>query len=744
MECPEAEALVAMASGGLSVERRAEIANHAAWCAPCHAALEALLRSHTAGLPADSMASTPDVDQANAETLAESEEDRARHRQELSAGDRVARYMIEAVLGRGGMGVVYRARDPELGRAVAIKVLRRGAASGKRLRREAQALAKLSHPNVVAVHDVGTHDGQPFIAMALVEGDTLRQWLITPRPLPAVLDVLLAAGRGLAAAHEAGLIHRDLKPDNIFVAHNGQVLVGDFGLARGIGSVELEAAGSTGDDELAPALTQSGMVLGTPAYMAPEQAAGDATMASDQFSFCVMAWEAFTRARPFAGTSTAELLANIRSGSVTEPEGERALPSWIDTALRRGLAADPARRFPSMTALLGALEPTQHAHRLSPEPGVALGDPRSQELGVIGDLEVSPTRAAALVALTARSVPRRAGRRRAIWVTALAVVTASAAAWPVYRAFRGPASPPPSSPESLPAEIAGMIWLPGGTFRMGRTAEEVEAECKRLGTDCLRYQLDREQPAREVTLSPFYLDEREATNEEVARWLSTMKPSIEMRMDDEGNVRWVVLDGLRLLDVLPPHTGIVRVAARGSDADGDFIARPGYEHKPVAQITWDGASLYCKGRGKRLPTEAEWELAARGRTARRFPWGDQVPRCDEVAWGRDKNMPCAPRSLEPGPLTVGTAPLDRTPEGVRDLGGNVMEWVQDQFLKPYLPGCGKCVDPRIEAQVPLQEDIRVLRGGSWSLGWHKSRSTVRSRWKRTEVNVHAGVRCASR
>jgi formylglycine-generating enzyme required for sulfatase activity len=738
-----------MASGGLAMERRAEIANHAAWCAPCRAALEALLRSHTADLPADSLASTPDVDQANAETLAESEEDRARHRQELSAGDHVARYVIEAMLGRGGMGVVYRARDPELGRAVAIKVLRHGAASGERLRREAQALAKLSHPNVVAVHDVGTHDGQPFIAMALVEGDTLRLWLTTPRSLPAVLDVLLAAGRGLAAAHEAGLIHRDLKPDNIFVAQSGQVLVGDFGLARGIGSAELEAAGSTSDDELTPALTRSGMVLGTPAYMAPEQAAGDATMASDQFSFCVMAWEAFTRARPFAGTNTAELLANIRSGSVTEPEGDRALPPWIDTALRRGLAADPARRFPSMTALLTALEPTQHAHRLSPGPGVAPGAPRSQELGVIGDLEVSPTRAAALVALAAPSATRRAGPRRAIWVTALAVAAASAAAWPVYRAFSGPASPPQSPPQSPSAVVAGMIWLPGGTFRMGRTAEEVEAECKRLGADCLRYQLDREQPAREVTLSPFYLDELEATNEEVARWLSTMKPSIEVRLDDERQVpRWIYLDGLRLLDILPPYNGIERVAGArtGTDAgsDADFIARPGYEHKPVAQITWDGASLYCKGRGKRLPTEAEWELAARGRTARRFPWGDQEPRCDEVAWGRYKDQPCAPRSLEPGPLAVGTAPLDRTPEGVRDLGGNVMEWVQDQFIKPYLPECGECVNPLIEAPVPLQEDIRVLRGGSWRLGWNMARSTMRVRWKRTEVIAHAGVRCASR
>jgi serine/threonine-protein kinase len=212
-----------------------------------------------------------------------------------------------------------------------------------------------------------------------------------------------------------------------------------------------------------------------------------------------------------------------------------------------------------------------------------------------------------------------------------------------------------------------------------------------------------------------------------------------MRMDVERQVpRWVYLDDLRLLDLLPPHAGVMRAE------DGDFIVRPGHEHEPVGQITWDGASLYCTGRGKRLPTEAEWEFAARGRTARRFPWGEQVPRCGEVAWGRDEDLPCAPRPLEPGPLAVGAAPLDRTPEGVRDLGGNVMEWVQDQFIKPYLPGCGDCVDPRIEAPVPLQEDMRVLRGGSWAHGWHMARSTMRGRWKRTEVMTNAGVRCASR
>ena len=360
VECPDPDVLNALASGGMSSEQRIAIANHASTCAACHAAIDALLVSRD-GEVVESLAITLGIDRAKAETLPEPIAARSRPRP-LAAGDMVDRYVIEAALGAGGMGVVYRARDPELGRAVAIKVLRQGL-GGERLRREAQALARLSHPNVVAVYDVGTHGGLPFIAMALVEGDDLRQWLRTARDRQAVLDVLVAAGHGIAAAHDVGLIHRDLKPDNIFVANTGQVLVGDFGLARGVDSVErATTAGVSASEVDTPSdLTRSGTVLGTPAYMAPEQAAGGATIWSDQFSFCVMAWEAFTQVRPFAGATTGEILDNMRAQTIVEPTGDHALPSRIGAALRRGLQVDPALRFASMTALLGALEPRRRA-----------------------------------------------------------------------------------------------------------------------------------------------------------------------------------------------------------------------------------------------------------------------------------------------------------------------------------------------------------------------------------------------
>jgi serine/threonine protein kinase/tetratricopeptide (TPR) repeat protein len=326
--CPDPDALSALASDvELPDQERVRLATHAAECDACSAALE-VLRVVAIGTP-------PAGPRQDSKPV-------GRHS--------IGRYVIDSMLGAGGMGVVYKATDPELQRVVALKVLRRGAPAA-RLKREAQALAKLDHPNVVSVYDVGTQD-EMFIAMAFVDGETLREWLAKePRELERVVDVLIAAGRGVVAAHEVGLIHRDLKPDNIFISLKGQVMVGDFGLVRDFE----DADGTPGDPgEVADDLTRSSLV-GTPAYMAPEQATGTATTASDQFAFCVTAWEALTGTRPFEGRTFAEILANARTGKHVEPAAGRAMPRRIDIALRRGLAADPIKRFGSMDDLLSAL-----------------------------------------------------------------------------------------------------------------------------------------------------------------------------------------------------------------------------------------------------------------------------------------------------------------------------------------------------------------------------------------------------
>ena len=271
----------------------------------------------------------------------------------------ISRYALLAKLGAGGNGVVYRAYDPKLRREVAIKLLDpsrilgvAAEAASKRLVREAQAIAQLSHPNIVSVHDVGsTEDGQVFMVMELVEGQTLAEWIRRDQhDWRAAVDVFGQAGRGLASAHAAGVIHRDFKPANAIIGDDGVVRVLDFGLAvladddPSPGEALSESPAS--DEKL----TETGMVMGTPAYMSPEHRGGaDVDERSDQFSYCVAFFEALYGRRPFPRTS-------LETARVDLPQdAARAVPTWLQRVVLRGLDRDPDRRWPSMDALLTAL-----------------------------------------------------------------------------------------------------------------------------------------------------------------------------------------------------------------------------------------------------------------------------------------------------------------------------------------------------------------------------------------------------
>ncbi|HKV12684.1 MAG TPA: serine/threonine-protein kinase, partial [Thermoanaerobaculia bacterium] len=288
----------------------------------------------------------------------------------LPRGTAIGRYVILDRIGGGGMGVVYTGYDPELDRKVALKLLRPDRAAGEaarlRLLREAQAIARLSHPNVVAVHDAGTFGNQVFLAMEYVEGTTLRRWLDEERrPWGEVVERFLLAGRGLAAAHAAGLVHRDFKPDNVLLGTDGRVRVADFGLARAVGEAgPEEPASAESGGILSSPITQLGMAVGTPAYMAPEQLRGErADARSDQFSFCVALWEALYGERPFPGETTGEVVKAVERGAVRDvPAGSR-VPDRLRQALRRGLAADPAARYPALEELLDLLAKNPEAAR---------------------------------------------------------------------------------------------------------------------------------------------------------------------------------------------------------------------------------------------------------------------------------------------------------------------------------------------------------------------------------------------
>ncbi|HZI16267.1 MAG TPA: serine/threonine-protein kinase, partial [Myxococcus sp.] len=347
MRCPDRETWLDWSLGTLPPEQQRALALHREGCAHCRNPGDA-----TGAATADDASSS-------------AEEASAAGPRPLLRGTRVGRYVVLAPVGSGGMGVVYAASDPKLGRKVALKLVRAdadvpGAARQQRLLQEAQALARLSHPHVVSVYDAGSYQvDQVFLAMELVDGGTLRDWLKDGhRSWRDIVQVFLQAGQGLAAAHAAGLVHRDFKPDNVLVGTDGRVRVTDFGLALLHASGEGEGAvtGSAGTVRL------GSLVAGTPGYQAPEVLAGrPADARADQFSFCVTLYEALYGKRPFD------------QGADGPPRFPRDIqvPMRVRRVLLRGLALEPRERFPSLDALLLEL-------------GRDVGATQARRLGVAG------------------------------------------------------------------------------------------------------------------------------------------------------------------------------------------------------------------------------------------------------------------------------------------------------------------------------------------------------------------------
>ena len=357
MECLDDNVVSEFVSGGLPPSQLTRVEVHLAGCRECRDLVAAMAQDAIA----DSNIKTVPHERMTASQVAELP------KKTLAVGDRVGRFLVLSTLGTGGMGVVFAAYDPQLDRKVALKLLRSGLQlatkdARKRLQREAQAIAQLSHPNVVAVYDVGTtDDGDLYIAMEFVEGDTLTTWLKRwPRTWREIIDVFLQAARGLVAAHSVGLLHRDFKPDNVLVGGDGRVRVTDFGLARSL-IAHLDEESGRGATPPMPtalnsALTATGTVLGTPRYMPPEQLTGpDIDARADQFSFCVALHEALYGEHPLPGSTSVSMLE--KGDKALPPPDSTRVPATINRAVARGLERDRAKRWPTMAQLMGELVP---------------------------------------------------------------------------------------------------------------------------------------------------------------------------------------------------------------------------------------------------------------------------------------------------------------------------------------------------------------------------------------------------
>ena len=670
----------------------------------------------------------------------------------LASGTEVGPYRITGLIGRGGMGVVYEARHLRVGQRAALKLLspaRRaevGDAAVRRFLAEVDTLSRLEHPGLVRILDCGEAPAHgPWLAMEYVAGEGLRARLDRAGgglPLAAAVRLARRIASAVAAIHGAGVVHRDLKPDNIMVTPDDEVPGGerikllDFGIAKL----------ADGDGRH----TTEGTVLGTAGYMAPEQCTGERDLddRADVYALGVIVFELVTGARPFAGAN----LEVMRQHLFAEPPLERlaAAPDRLRELVRVMLAKEPTRR-PAIAAVVTRLRAIEAAIAGAPEaePASSSAEP------ALGD--TLPARALSAPTLAARPAaiggaastlapvirtddragPRPRRRRRGPWLIAGAGALAAAAVvtWRLAR---------PRAPDGIAAR-PGMAVIEGARFRMGSTEPELTAGCALAFGGCepaARKTLERELFGPEVTVSRFQIDVREVTNREYAAFLNVRTPELTLRDDrDDHYPRFVdeLSTGRTLINLERSVASIV-----GERRDGgrqvSFTVKPGRDELPVDGVTWDGATRYCRDQGKRLPTEAEWELAARGPERRVFPWGAAPPFCGSVVFGREDpaGCPTVRAVLEP----VGTGAQDVTRDGVHDLGGSVAEWIQDSFVT--YGDCGACRDPLVDVNPPFDEDVRVVRGGSFVSAAWTVRTTTRSRNVRKSGLYGLGFRCATR
>ncbi len=689
-------------------------------------------------------------------------------------GQQVDRYRVLQHLARGGMADVYVAEDVDLKRKVALKVMLDVLAMDdsfvQRFRREARTVAQLDHPNIVQVYSTGlTPMGQPYIAMQFIDGSSLseklKQFAADDKLVPTeqALMIVRQIAQALGVAHRAGVVHRDLKPGNILIRRDGTPVLVDLGIAAVQGG---------------PKLTQTGNLIGTPNYMSPEQVRGqDLDGRSDLYSLGIILYELLSGKRPFDAPESIAILHKHVYEAPEPLQNKRGdlMPATLEV-VNTSLAKDPNDRYQNAAQMVAAIDraiaaesggaPVRQTTVWLPDPHdsdfisrerVALPTPMpftrtgSRKISpmLIGGLVVVAVLIAAglffafgggnddgdgngetavagnagggatLVVPTRNDDPAPATSTLEPTLTPLPPLpTATATEFPTLTPLP-PATDTPALPTDTPPPVATptvslpqtytgsdgklMHLVPAGVFLMGSTSGQVDTAVSlcRASPDrdsCVYSEFASEMPQREVTLDAFYMDETEVTNNEYRACVSA-----------------------GFCD--PPDAG------SGDYSRSNYYDRAStFGNYPVVFVSWGDARNYCAWADKRLPTEAEWEKAARGTDGRVYPWGNTFDTSRANTQDRGTEAITA----------VGQFPSGASPYGLLDMAGNVWEYVNDWFDPNYY-GTAPDSDPPGPNSSPSSE--KVLRSGSFANYQHYARVANRGAVTATSSTQFRGFRC---
>ncbi len=588
----------------------------------------------------------------------------------IQPGTDIGRYHILEQLGEGGMAIVYKAYDTRLENEVAIKFIRVGDIGPnalpriqKRFQIEAIKMARMTHPNIVNVMDYGEYEDAPYLVMPYLPGGTLKEMLGDPLSVDEAANILLPIADALSYAHAEGLIHRDIKPSNILITESGQPMLSDFGVAKVLESEE------TLD------LTTTGMGVGTPEYMAPEQGEGRSfDHRADIYALGIVLYEMVTGRKPFtADTPMAVIVKQMRDPLPKPTMLNPDLSEETERVLFKALAKDPNDRYADMSAFAAALE-----NLPKDESKVAKQEPAR----VVPEKEYAPKEKLARKKTDKKPFDTR-------WlISAMGAFGLGLLIFAGIKLVGGGEEPKLAAAEteiaietttpalgigsSMVSEKDGMtlVYVPEGEFEMG--SEDGESD---------------ERPVHTIYLDAFWIDQTEVTNAQ--------------------------------------YNACVQSGA----CEQPYIDDSNYDDHPVVYVGWYDAQDYCEWAGRRLPTEAEWEKAARGTDSRTYPWGETIS-CSQANYGGCGDFP------QTSPVGY-YGEKGASPYGVYDMAGNVWEWTADWYGNNYYQG-----SPSSNPTGPDSGSSRVLRGGFWGSNKWKARSAFRNFYNPDFSNNFNGFRCA--